>query len=137
MSAGPPTEPPYAVSMEPSGAPAVDVLVSFGVAAGRRPTREEVDQLARSVRFVAETATISVETRYEVGTEIDMLLEVVRIEVPDDALLGQDVEEARAEVVRLAGDWAMACRANPGHAETLAERIAREAVTGDDRADAT
>lgn len=133
MSIPLPSEPPYAVSLDGVERPAVEVLVNFGVAAGRKPTGEEVDELARAVKTLAGTALISVESRYEVGTELDVRLDTVRIEVPEDALLGQDVEEARTELVRLAGDWALACRASPGQAETLAERIAREAVAGEDR----
>lgn len=132
MSAPLPTEPPYAVLLDAVQPPALEVLVNFGVATGRKPIDEEVRELARAVKTLAETASVSVETRYEVGAGLDVRLEVVRIAVPGEALLG-DVEEAGTELVRLAGDWAMTCRASPGQAETLAERIAREAVAGEDR----
>ena len=120
----------YAVPLDVVKPPALAVLVNFGVVAGRKPTRPELEELARGLREAVRAVTIVDEQRLEVGEELDVLLEQVRIEVGDAALAvaGTDPLELRARLIAIAEEWVSRCADHTGDNETLAERIARQAV---------
>lgn len=120
----------YAVPLDTVRQPAFAVLANFGLVAGRKPTRKELEELAHALREVVPVMTIVDEHRYEVGEDLEVLLEEVRIEVPDSVLstTGADLLEVRTRVVEIAEAWVSRCAEDPGEHETLAERIARQAV---------
>lgn len=131
------TDPPLAVPLDPFTRPALAVLVNFGVATGRDPSREEIDELARELRRHVRTSTITAEQRYEVGEQVEILLHEVRIEVPDDVVeeMDEDALAVRARILDVASAWAARCVEKVGGPMTLAQRLAREAVV--DRGDET
>ena len=125
-----------AVPLDVVKSPALAVLVNFGLVAGRKPTRAELEELAHAVREVVPILTVVDEQRFEVGEEIEVLLEEVRIEVPESAvaMTGSDPLSLRTRIVEIADRWVSRCATDAGEPATLAERIAREAVVGDDGA---
>ena len=122
----------YALPLDAVRQPALAVLVNFGVVAGRKPTRRELEELAGMLRELVPALTIVDEQRFEVGETTDVLLEEVRIEVPEAAvaMTGADPLHLRAQIVEIAGAWVSGCSEAAGEPATLAERIARQAVVG-------
>ena len=104
--------------------------MNFGVITGRDPAREEIDELARSLRQHVRAATITAEQRYDVGEQVAMCLHEVRIEVSDDVVdaMGEDALAVRTRILDAAWEWAARCVDKVAGPMTLAERIAREAV---------
>ena len=121
---------PAAVPVDRFDPPAAAVLVNFGLIAGRDPTREETEQLARSLHEHLHAGSVIVEQRYEVGQQLDIRLHGVRIEVPHEAAesLGGGAP-LRDWLIQTATRWVEDCAKSPG-TTTLAERLAREAVVG-------
>ena len=91
----------------------VEVLVNFGVFAGRRATPAEIDELARALLPKVGEVSIVAEERHEIGGESEASLNQVRIQVapeqlPDDEheldmLCGRLVEAADLETALVAG----------------------------------
>ena len=75
-----------------------------------------------------QRATIRREHRLEVGGAFDMSIHDVIVEVPDDVADGHHPLVLQARLVELTSDWARACADDPGDPQTLAERLARQAV---------
>jgi hypothetical protein len=122
-----------AVPLDVLKQPALAVLVNFGRVTGREPTRRELEQLAQVVRDLVPVFSIVDEQRFEVGEEIEVLLTEVRIEVSDTglALTEADPPTLRSAIVAAARDWVSRCADDAGEPSTLAERLAGEAVVGE------
>jgi hypothetical protein len=120
---------PLAIPLDPE-TPAFSILVNFGVAAGRDPTRQEVEELARAVRRHVSAASITVTERYEVGEQVEVCLHEVRIEVHEEVVgaIGSDRIALRTRLVETAAAWASGCVEKVGEPRTLTERLARQAV---------
>jgi hypothetical protein len=100
---------------EPSG---VEVLVNFGVFAGRRATPAEIDGLAKTLLPKVGEVSIVAEERHEIGGESEASLNQVRIEVTPEHL-PEDEHELDilcGRLVEAAETWARACIADR-HAE--------------------
>ena len=121
-------EPPIAVPLDRYDRPATAVLVNFGVVAGREPTAREVEELGRTLLGEVQRATIRREHRLEVGGDFAVSIHDVIVEVPDDVADGHHPLVLQARLVELASAWARACADDPGDPQTLAERLARQAV---------
>ena len=126
-------EPPIAVPLDRYDRPATAVLVNFGIVAGREPTAREVEELGRMLLAEVPRVTIRREHRLELGGEVDLSIDDVIVEVPDDVADGHHPLVLQARLVELASAWARACADDPGDPQTLAERLARQAVI-DERA---
>jgi hypothetical protein len=96
-------------------APAFEVRVNFGVFAGRQATPAEIDELARRIAQDVVPFSILAEERHEFGEQIEASLNMVRIEIPIEAVEG-DVDELCDRLVLAASAWADACIADR-HAE--------------------
>ena len=98
--------------------PEVEVLVNFGVFAGRDATPAELDDLAHTLVPELDDVSVVSEQRHEVGEEVEASVHQVRIEVADDHL--PDDPEQREEMcdrlLEAVTDWAEACIADR-HAE--------------------
>jgi hypothetical protein len=97
---------------EPSG---VEVLVNFGVFAGRRATPAEIDGLAKTLLPKVGEVSIVAEERHEIGGESEASLNQVRIEVTPEHL-PEDEHILCGRLVEAAETWARACIADR-HAE--------------------
>jgi hypothetical protein len=86
---------------EPDGSPPRQVLVNFGVFAGRAVTPAEIDELAKLLMPDFGHVSIVSEERHELSEHSEVSVQQVRIELPDDA----DAEQ----VVETAERWAQAC----------------------------
>lgn len=101
-------EPLVAFSAPVRDAPAIEVLVNFGLFAGRAPTDAEIDRLvARLLPYVGELSIVA-ETRHEVAEASEASVCLVRIEVPGDRVDG-DVAALQRRVVAHAETWARDC----------------------------
>ena len=104
-------EPQVAFARPRSDAPAVEVVVNFGVFAGRAATPAEIEALAQALLPLVGEVAIVAEERHEIGEESEAALHQVRIElgseqVPTDA---REAGELERRIVEAAGAWARAC----------------------------
>ena len=92
-------------------APAIEVLVNFGLFAGREATRVEIDRLAsRLLRDVGEVSIVA-EERHQFDATVEAFVHVVRIEVPADRVEG-NTDDLERRVVAHAEAWARDCIAD-------------------------
>lgn len=89
---------------EPENSPHRNVLVNFGVFAGRSVTPAEIDDLAKLLIPEFDQVSIVSEERHELSNNSEVAVQQVRIELPDDV----DAEH----VVALVERWAQACIAD-------------------------
>jgi hypothetical protein len=82
--------------------PGLVVRVNFGVFAGRNATQAEIDDLARSLRDLADSLAILAEERHEFGGDVETMLRQIVIEITSD-----DVDDE--EIIRRAEEWARDC----------------------------
>jgi hypothetical protein len=111
-------EPPIAFRDVSGEAPGLEILVNFGVFAGREATPAEIDDLARDLLPEVHDISIVSEQRHEIGEDVEAALHVVRIEVAEDLLPGDegDVEALAERLIAAASRWASTCIADR-HAE--------------------
>ncbi len=98
--------------------PGVEVLVNFGVFAGREATPAEIDDLAAVLLSAAPQVSIISEQRHEISSESEASLHQVRVELAHDSVPGggPDLEDLERRLVAAAETWAEACVAER-HAE--------------------
>jgi hypothetical protein len=96
-----PVEPAIAFSVTRHEAPALEVLVNFGIFVGRAATPAEIDELAHALRDELDGFTIVAEERHEFAGEMEASLHQVRIEATSDA----DVDR----IADIAEAWAQEC----------------------------
>jgi hypothetical protein len=83
-----------------------EVVVNFGVHAGREATQAEIDRLARSLLDDVEEFTVVSENRYSFDREVEAALHQVRVELPP----GREHEPLKRTVEA----WANDCIAERG-----------------------
>ena len=91
--------------------PGIEVVVNFGVFAGREATAAEIDRLAEwLIDEVGEVSIIS-EERHETDGRVEASVHQVRIEVGTDQVPRDEGERATLEerVVERAEHWARLC----------------------------
>jgi hypothetical protein len=125
-----------AVPLDVLRLPALAVLVNFGLVTGRDPTRRELEELGHALHAFLPQVAIVDEQRYEIGEQLEILLREVRIEVAEAALegLGSDALSLRSRIIAIAAEWVRRCAADVGEPNTLAERLARQAVVDQEEA---
>ena len=98
--------------------PEVQVLVNFGVFAGRGATAAEIDELAQALLPKVGEVSIVAEQRHEVSEDVEASLHQVRIEVGEDQLppAGPERDVLTGRLLERAERWAEACIAER-HAE--------------------
>ena len=99
-------------------APGLEIRVNFGMFAGREVTAAEIQDLGAALLPEIGNAEIAAETRFEIGPVSEADVHQVRIEIPRDALPGDDfqVGELAGRLVAVAESWARGCIAER-HAE--------------------
>jgi hypothetical protein len=108
------------------------LLVNFGIVAGRTPSRVEIEDLWEAIGRDVSGAVISVEHRYEFqGSAAEVCLDQVRIEVPDETALRDELSRVAPRVLEATRGWVAECVQSPQGAMTLSERLARQAVVSD------
>jgi hypothetical protein len=90
--------------LEPNGSPLRNVVVNFGVFAGRAVTPAEIDELAKLLIPEFGHVSIVAEERHELSEHSEVSVQQVRVELPDDA----DADR----VVEMVERWAQACIAD-------------------------
>lgn len=104
-------EPIVAFSVEAHDPAAIEVLVNFGLLAGREATRAEIDRLvARLLPYLGEVSIVA-EERLEVAQTSEASVHLVRIEVPPDQVNG-NADALRRRVIAQAESWARDCAAD-------------------------
>lgn len=111
-------EPVIAFARESHETPGLEIIVNFGVFAGREATPAEIDELARILRPRVGEISIVSEQRHEIGEEAEASLHQVRVEIEEEKLPGdeRDQVELQGRLLELAERWALDCIAER-HAE--------------------
>jgi len=100
--------------------PGVQVLVNFGVFAGRGATAAEIDELAQALLPKVGEVSIVAEERHEIGEESEASVNQVRIEVAADQLPDDEheLDVLCGRLVEAAETWARGC-ISERHAEVF------------------
>jgi hypothetical protein len=93
--------------------PSIEVVVNFGVFAGRDATPAELDRLAEWLLDEVGEVSIISEERHEIDESVEASVHQVRIQVASD---GQDRDELAQRILERAEYWAHLCVAER-HAE--------------------
>jgi hypothetical protein len=111
-------EPQLAFCVREAEPPGVQVLVNFGVFAGRGATAAEIDELAKALLPKVGEVSIVAEERHEIGEQAEASLNQVRIEVSPEHLPDDEHELDRlcGRLLEVAETWARGCIADR-HAE--------------------
>jgi len=114
------SELPIAFVAPAEGRADFEILVNFGVFAGREATPAELDELGRTIKLLVEHVTLVLEHRHELDGDSETSLHRVRIgiprsELPDDAV---EAEWIRDRIVGVAERWARDC-IDSRHAEVI------------------
>ena len=113
---------PLAFAVQRQDTPALEVVVNFGVLAGRNATPAEIDRLAEWLLDELDSVSIVSEDRHEIGQHGEAAVQQVRIEVPAERV-PRDVADRRALEERLterASHWARLC-ASDRHLDLAAD----------------
>ena len=90
--------------------PAIEVLVNFGVFAGREATPAEIDRLAEWLLDEVEDVSIIAEERHEIDANVEASVHLVRIEVSDGVPADHAERELLEErILERAEHWARVC----------------------------
>ena len=103
--------PSVAFVPEPATGPSIEVLVNFGVFAGRAASPAEIDRLGEWLLDTTSAVTIVCEERHEIGGNAEGTVDQVRIAIPSEAVPFDPAERAQLESRLLdpATYWARAC----------------------------
>ena len=104
-------EPSIAFAAPTLAQPGLQVLVNFGVFAGRAATPAEIDRLAEWLLDEVGEVSIISEERHEIDGQVEASVHQVRIQVardrvPQDAAALEQLEE---KIVERADYWARTC----------------------------
>jgi hypothetical protein len=89
----------------------IEIVINFGVIAGRPATHAEIDRLADWLLDTVDAVTIVGEERHEIGAGAEGVVQQVRIEiaeraVPDDVSARAALEQ---RLLERAEHWARGC----------------------------
>jgi len=98
--------------------PAIEVLVNFGIYAGREATPAEIDRLAEWLLDEVGEVSIISEERHEIDAHVEASVHQVRIEVSADRVPADAAERRAIEerILERAEHWTRVCAAER-HAE--------------------
>lgn len=103
------SEVPVAFPVARHEQPAVEIVVNFGVLAGRAATPAEIDRLAEWLLDEVSDVTIVAEERHEIDSHAEASVHLVRVQIADVA--GADRFELEERLVARAEHWARVCAA--------------------------
>lgn len=94
--------------------PALEVLINFGIFAGRAATAAEIGRLAEWLLDVVDGVTIVCEERHEIGGDAEASVHQVRIELAPDRVPDRPVERRKLEerLLERCDHWARECVVN-------------------------
>jgi hypothetical protein len=121
----------FSVSLAPKTAPpALTVVANFGMVAGRRASRAEIESLWRSVEGIVSQATITIEDRNQFAKRTSTCVHQVSVAVDDDVVrrTHRDPEVLRKQLEAELDRWVTGCAGRVRGELTFAERTARHAV---------
>jgi hypothetical protein len=97
----------------PSSGPGIEVVVNFGVFAGRAASPAEIDRLGEWLLDTTPAVTIVCEERHEIGGHAEGTVHQVRIAIPSDEAPVDPSERTQLEdrLLDRATYWARACLA--------------------------
>ena len=103
--------PTLALAIEEHQAPAIEIVVNFGVFAGRTVTSAEIDRLAEWLLDAVDDVTIVAEDRHEIGKDAGASAHQVRIEIgragaPVDR---DELRQLEQRCLERADYWARTC----------------------------
>jgi hypothetical protein len=103
--------PSVAFVPEPSAGPAVEIVVNFGVFAGRAASPAEIDRLGEWLLDTTSAVTIVCEERHEIGGHAEGTVHQVRIAIPADCVPVDPAEREQLgdRLLDRATYWARAC----------------------------
>jgi hypothetical protein len=89
----------------------IEIVVNFGVFAGRAASPAEIDRLGEWLLDTADAVTIICEERHEIGGNAEATVLQVRIEIAPDGVPVEPAERAMLEdrLLERASYWARAC----------------------------
>jgi hypothetical protein len=98
--------------------PAIDVLINFGIFAGRAATPAEIDRLAEWLLDEVGEVSIISEERHEIDAHVEASVHQVRIEISSDRVPADPIERSAIEerILERAEHWMRVCAAER-HAE--------------------
>jgi hypothetical protein len=104
-------EPQLAFCVREPEHPGVEVLVNFGVFAGRRATPAEIDELAKALLPKVGEVSIVAEERHEIGGESEASLNQVRVQVSPERLPRDEheLDMLCGRLVEATETWASSC----------------------------
>ena len=90
--------------------PAIEVLVNFGIYAGREATNAEIDRLAEWLLDEVGEVSIIAEERHEIDAQVEASVHQVRIELTDQVPADETERQAlEARILERAEHWARVC----------------------------
>ena len=91
--------------------PGIEVVVNFGIYAGREATPAEIDRLAEWLLDEVGEVSIISEERHEMDGRVEASVHQVRIEVSSDRVPAEAAERGLLEgkIVERADHWARQC----------------------------
>jgi hypothetical protein len=98
----------------PNGDRPIEIVVNFGIFAGRAASPAEIDRLGEWLLDTTDAVTIVCEERHEIGGNAEATVLQVRIEIGQDAVPTDPFERAVLEdrLLERANYWARACIAD-------------------------
>ena len=111
-------DPTMAFTVRKHEPPAIEVLVNFGIFAGREATPAEIDRLAEWLLDEVVEVSIISEERHEIDSHVEASVHQVRIEVSSDRVPADPGERSAIEerILERAEHWMRVCVAER-HAE--------------------
>ena len=103
-------QPPLAFVSANAEPPGLQIVVNFGVFAGREATAAELDQLAARALEIVERVSVVAEDRHEVGDRVEAALHQVRLEVAADLVpAGDEATQLAERLLAVATEWGEGC----------------------------
>jgi hypothetical protein len=91
--------------------PGIEILVNFGIFAGRAATPAEIDRLAEWLLDAVDSITVVSEERHEIGGSAEASVHQVRIQVAQDGVPSEASARRALEdrLLERADYWARTC----------------------------
>jgi hypothetical protein len=98
----------FVPAKEPFG---LEIVVNFGIVAGRAATHAEIDRLAEWLLDAVDAVTIVGEERHEIGAGAEAVVQQVRIEIAETAVPADAAARVALEerLLERAEHWARGC----------------------------
>ena len=103
--------PSLAFVPEPTSDRRIEIVVNFGIFAGRAASPSEIDRLGEWLLDTTDAVTIVCEERHEIGGSAEATVLQVRIEIAADRVPRDPLERETLEdrLLERANYWARAC----------------------------